>query len=327
MNGLSFKEFGEPTKVLTYGTLAKPVIKSDQLLVKVFAAPINPSDALQVSGVYPMRPHKVDSSYFPGNEGSGEIVEVGNDVSDFKVGDLVIIAAAAVGTWREFTVVNKSQVIKVHKELNLKSAAIFSVNPTTAFRMLRDFGEHKVIIQSAANSNVGTMVIQMAKLLNIKTINIIRDRPDVQLLKNRLTDLGADFVFTDKELATKEVAAEISALKPTLAFDAVSGEIAANIANTLERHSIFVSYGSMSLTPIPISATLLIFKNITFRGFWLATWYMEHSLEDKIEMFREIEEMTIQGKITFPKLREFHISDYKSAFGKGDKALFVMSKL
>ena len=324
MNALVFKDFGDASKVLSFQNLEKPTIKSNELLIKVFASPINPSDLLQINGIYPIRPCKENELYIPGNEGSGVVVDVGSDIKDLQKGDHIIIAGAAVGTWRTHLTVTRDQIIKANNDLDLRHAAILSINPTTAFRMLKDFGTHKAVIQSAANSNVGRMVIQMARLLGMKTINIVRDRKDIELLRNELTDLGADYVFTDKELATKDTFAKISELKPTLALDPVSGEVAGNMANTLDRNGILVSYGSMTQTPVPVSAAILIFKNISFKGFWIASWFMTHSNEEKTQMFNEIEQMVLSGKVAIPNLREYPISEYKTAFEKGDKAIFIL---
>lgn len=69
--------------------------------------------------------------------------------------------------------------------------------------MLKDFvklDNGDAIIQNAANSACGQNVIQLSKNWGYKSINIIRDRPEVEQLKEYLISLGADFVFTEEEL-------------------------------------------------------------------------------------------------------------------------------
>lgn len=78
-----------------------------------------------------------------------------------------------------------------------------SVNPCTAYRMLRDFITLKkgdVVIQNGANSAVGQCVIQMCQAEGIKSVNIVRNRPDISQLKQELQALGADYVLTEEEL-------------------------------------------------------------------------------------------------------------------------------
>lgn len=64
--------------------------------------------------------------------------------------------------------------------------SMLNVNPCTAYRMLKDFVQLKpgdVVIQNGGNSAVGQLVIQLCKVWGFKSVNIIRDRPDVQCLK------------------------------------------------------------------------------------------------------------------------------------------------
>lgn len=68
-------------------------------------------------------------------------------------------------------------------------ASMLNVNPCTAYRMLKDFvalKEGDTVIQNGANSAVGQFVIQLCRLWGIKSINIIRERPDAQNLKVKL---------------------------------------------------------------------------------------------------------------------------------------------
>lgn len=68
--------------------------------------------------------------------------------------------------------------------------------------MIKDFEnvEGGTIIQNGANSGVGQAVIQIAKHFNISTINVIRDRPNLEALKSHLLSLGATYVVTENEL-------------------------------------------------------------------------------------------------------------------------------
>lgn len=81
------------------------------------------------------------------------------------------------GTWREEAVAAESKLLKVPNDIHPAFAAVMAVNPCTAYRLLRDFVTLKpgdVIIQNGANSMVGIAVIQMAREMGVKTINVIR---------------------------------------------------------------------------------------------------------------------------------------------------------
>lgn len=76
-------------------------------------------------------------------------------------------------------------------------------NPTTAYRMLKDYvklSPGEAFIQNGGNSAVGQSAIQIASAWGLKSVNVVRDRPDLPALKDYLTNLGADYVLTEQEL-------------------------------------------------------------------------------------------------------------------------------
>jgi trans-2-enoyl-CoA reductase len=86
--------------------------------------------------VYPKKP---PLPAVGGNEGVGEVIAVGPNVSRFRVGDRVIPAFATWGTWRSHAIGSENQFLRVSSELSVESAASIAVNPCTAYRMLSDF--------------------------------------------------------------------------------------------------------------------------------------------------------------------------------------------
>lgn len=85
---------------------------------------------------------------------------------------MVIPATLAAGTWQTHFRAKPEDLLKVPHCLTVEQAAVFSVNPGTAYRMLSDFCELKpgdVVLQNGSNSAVGIYVIQIAKLLSLRT--------------------------------------------------------------------------------------------------------------------------------------------------------------
>lgn len=103
-----------------------------------------------------------------------------------------------------------------------------------------------MIIQNGANSAVGQYVIQLCASWDMKTVNIIRDRPNVNQLKQYLMDLGADYVLTEKELRTTDIFKSKEVDKPKLALNCVGGEIATEMLRHLDKGGYLVTYGGMS---------------------------------------------------------------------------------
>lgn len=87
-------------------------------------------------------------------------------------------------------------VMIVPKKLGLVEAATITVNPCTAYRMLRDFEDLKpgdTVIQNGANSACGQNIIQICRAWGLNSVNIVRDRPNIQELKDYLSNIGGEF--------------------------------------------------------------------------------------------------------------------------------------
>ncbi|RUS25289.1 hypothetical protein BC938DRAFT_472372 [Jimgerdemannia flammicorona] len=245
---LVYSQYGRPTEVLRLHSHPLPVLTPSTIHLRFLAAPINPADVNQIEGAYPIKPpFRMDqvNSEVPvavgGNEGVAEVIAVGDEVSDVKVGDWVVTARSGFGTWRTHAVATPAEVEVIPREgLSLVQAATITVNSCTAYRMLKDFvnlGEGDFVIQNAANSSVGQVVIEIAKVLGIKTINIVRNRPNIAELTARLTAIGATHVLTDDELGkvtTKEKIKEWTGGEPILlGLNCVGGRDATELARYL----------------------------------------------------------------------------------------------
>uniref|UniRef100_UPI00398EB6AA enoyl-[acyl-carrier-protein] reductase, mitochondrial isoform X4 n=1 Tax=Pristiophorus japonicus TaxID=55135 RepID=UPI00398EB6AA len=202
---LVYHKHGEALRVIQLENLELPQLGDSDIRAQMLAAPINPSDINMVQGTYPILP---DLPAVGGNEGVGQVLDVGSKVTDVKPGDWVIPSDAGLGTWRMEAVGNMNGFVKVPNNIPLLCAATLGVNPCTAYRMLCDFETLKPgdsVIQNAANSGVGQAAIQIAKAMGLLTINIIRDRPDLQQLTNSLKSMGADYVITEEALRKPEM--------------------------------------------------------------------------------------------------------------------------
>ena len=88
------------------------------------------------------------------------------------------------------------------KRVPVEIAAGLAINTITAHRMLSDFvelGPGNNVIQNGANSACGQNIIQLCKLWGLVSINIVRNRPNVNELKKHLENLGANYVYTEEE--------------------------------------------------------------------------------------------------------------------------------
>lgn len=137
---LIFKQYGNPTDVLelvdTTSDVIKPNLGDEEVLVEFKASPINPADLNTIQGVYAIKP-KLPA--IPGNEGCAEVLKVGNSVPDLQIGDKVFFKKSTTGTWRTHARYHYSNFMKFDKRLDVISASQTLVNPSTAYRMLKDY--------------------------------------------------------------------------------------------------------------------------------------------------------------------------------------------
>ncbi|XP_013829235.2 PREDICTED: trans-2-enoyl-CoA reductase, mitochondrial isoform X1 [Capra hircus] len=294
--------------------------------VKMLAAPINPSDINMIQGNYGLLPQLPAVG---GNEGVGQVVAVGSSVTGVKPGDWVIPANPGLGTWRTEAVFGEEELITVPSDIPLQCAATLGVNPCTAYRMLVDFERLQPgdsIIQNASNSGVGQAVIQIAAALGLRTINVLRDRPDLQKLTDRLKNLGADHVVTEEGLRKPEMKSFFKDVpQPRLALNCVGGKSSTELLRHLAPGGTMVTYGGMAKQPVIASASQLIFKDLKLRGFWLSQWKKDHSPDQFKELILTLCDLIRRGQLTAPACSEVPLQDYLCALEASTQP-FVSSK-
>ncbi|KAH9852121.1 NAD-P-binding protein [Lenzites betulinus] len=296
-----FTENGDPTKVLRVQSYEPaPPPPADSVHVRFRLSPINPSDINVVQGVYPAKPMQLELSganvLVGGNEGLAEIVDVGSSVTGLQKGDWVVPAIAQVGTWSSSRTLRAEDVIKLPaNELSEVNAATISVNPATAYNMLHQFVDLKEgdwVLQNGGNSAVGQAVIQIAARKGIKTINFVRNRPNLDQTMLQLAQLGATHVFsydalTDKSLA-KHVKQWTSNSPIRLMLNCVGGPDTTAMTRLLGDNAHLVSYGAMSKKPLALPTSLFIFKNLVAQGFWQSTWYKQHTRQEREDLMKTL---------------------------------------
>lgn len=297
---LAYHVHGPPTTTLRLDDCEVPLdLPPNGVLVRMLAAPINPSDINQVEGTYPIKP---PLPAVGGNEGVGEVALVGCDVTAFEPLDRVIPAVAGLGTWCSVLQAPADHLLKVPSDIPVELAGTMSVNPCTAYRMLRDFvplncGD--TIIQNASNSGVGQAAIQMAAAMGVNSICLLRDRDDFDATADWLSELGATLVLSEGEARTPAGRERMAALsKPKLALNCVGGKHAVTLLRNLEQGGTMVTYGGMSKQPVTVPTGLFIFNDVIARGFWMTRWNKEATREKREAMLEEVADMIRQGTLT-----------------------------
>jgi trans-2-enoyl-CoA reductase len=303
-----YKTHGNPPEVVGVETQPWPKTQSDEAIVKMLAAPINPADLNAIEGKYPARPQLPAT---PGFEGAGTVVDVGTEVKTITNGALVILPHN-IGTWREAVAVKATELVAIPPEIDPVVAAMLKINPLTAWRLLHDYVELKRgdwVIQNAANSAMGRAVIQIARELGFKSVNVVR-RPE---LIDELRREGGDVVVVDNKSLRDEVKVATNGAPIQLGLNAVGGESALHLTNCLAFGATLVSFGAMSMQPLKIPTGLLIFKDLRFRGMWINKWYDDATMPDRMAAFRPLFDMAKRGLLKAPVEKAYSIDEAKAA--------------
>ena len=245
---------------ISIATVAKPIPTDDEVLIRVEAAPINPSDlglllsfgadltSINVTGsgdetvtsmkIHPglmgaMKP-RLDESMQVGNEGSGVIVEAGVNAKDL-IGKTVGLAGGSM--YSQYRCVPATSCLVMNDGTSSSEAASSFVNPLTALAFIETMKmeNHTAIVHTAAASNLGQMLVKICKADSVPLVNIVRKQEQVDILKN----IGAEHICntSDPDFMETLVTALI-ATGATLGFDATgggnSGELPGQILAAME---------------------------------------------------------------------------------------------
>jgi NADPH:quinone reductase-like Zn-dependent oxidoreductase len=188
MKAIVFNKSGKPEEVLQVIEKEKPVPGDMEVLVKVLASPINPSDIFFIQGTYRFKPEFPDQT--AGFEGVGIVEASGRNV-DIPTGTLV--AFFYKRAWATYTVVPAEELAVLPGGMPVEKAAQFSLNPFTAWGLLDNAqpvaGEWMLL--TGANASVSQIVIQLARERGVQIIALVRDLAQAPGLRS----LGADEVF------------------------------------------------------------------------------------------------------------------------------------
>ncbi|KAJ2000026.1 mitochondrial 2-enoyl thioester reductase [Coemansia thaxteri] len=322
---------GEPSSVMRVVARELPQeLGASEVAIRMLAAPVNPSDLNQIEGTYPVRGRFADVRRLladgeggggcverlavGGNEGVGVVEAVGAAVRDVRAGEWVVPAQAGeFGTWCTHAVVGRAQVIRIADQwregVDAAVVAALKVNASTAYRLLRDFGDLQAgdwVIQNGANSGVGRAVIQLARARGVHTVNVVRDRgADAHAqLADELQRLGADVVVRDTELGSAEFRERMRALgSPRVALNCVGGRAALAMARHVAEGAWLVTYGAMARQPVVLPASLLLFRDVRACGFWMNRWYAQHAAAERDDMWRAILALARERRFEAPPMQ------------------------
>lgn len=285
---------GEDNKLtLSLQDIEMPQPGADEIVIRIEAAPLNPSDLAVMFSVADMTtatqsgteqnpvitadvPAKfmsavktrVGKAIPVGNEGSGTVVAAGSSpAAQALMGKTVAVIGG--GTYRQYICANVQSCLELKKGTTAIEGASSFVNPLTALAMVETMRAegHKAIIHAAAASNLGRMLNRICIADGIDLINIVRKAEQETLLR----DMGAKYVInSSSNTFIADLTAAIIETGATIAFDPIGGgQLTSNILNCMEvavardmkEHSVYGSdifkqvyiYGALDNGPITLN--------------------------------------------------------------------------
>jgi NADPH:quinone reductase-like Zn-dependent oxidoreductase len=251
----------------------------------MIASPINPSDLLVVRGQYGRLPPLPAT---PGFEGVG-VVEAGSGLLARRVmGRRVAVLNSGDGNWKEHVVIPARQAVPVPKELTDEQAATFFVNPASALVMTRHVlrvPSGAWLLQTAAGSTLGRMIVRLGQRYGFRTLNVVRRREQAEEL---LRLGGTAAIATNDESLTERVQALTGGEGVRFALDAVGGATGSEVARTLGRGGQMIVYGTLAGEPLSLDSRVLMVGKKRVEGFWLSEWVREQKPWTMLLLFRKI---------------------------------------
>jgi NADPH:quinone reductase len=259
-----------------------------EVLVRVAAAPVNPSDLKFILGQYGV---KKPLPVVAGFEGSGTVVAAGAGLmGKFLSGKRVACAAteSGGGTWAEYVVADARRCAPLKKSTSLEQGAMMIVNPWTAWALLdiARCGGHRAAVHTPAARAPGRMVAKLGLRQNLPLIHIVRRAAQAEMLRG----LGAPHVLDSTQPDfDKHLADLCGRLGATIAFDPVAGEMTGRVLAAMPPKSVAMVYGSLSGVPCTVDPAQLVYEEKRVEGFWTPKWVGKLSLLQKLRTAMKIQ--------------------------------------
>jgi NADPH:quinone reductase-like Zn-dependent oxidoreductase len=295
----------------------------------MIASPINPSDLLVVRGEYGRLPSLPAT---PGFEGVGVVEAAGKGLlGRLRAGKRVAVLNAQGGDWAERVVVSARQVVPISSAVPDDQAASFFVNPASALIMTEYVLKVPAgawLLQTAAGSALGRMVIRLGKHCRFRTMNVVRRRDQAE----ELLSAGSDAVICSADESLEERVKKITdGAGVAFAIDAVGGATAAAVVRCLAPGGRLLLYGTLSGEPLTIDPRTLMVADARVEGFWLSNWVGQQSTLTMLGLFRRINRLMAAEVLASETAASFPLEEVRAAVkqaeapGRNGKVLLRMA--
>lgn len=240
MKSMRIHKVGGP-EVMQWEDYVLPALQPHEVRLKHHAVGVNFIDVYFRTGLYPAP----SLPFTPGNEGAGEIIEVGSAVTEFKIGDRVAYVAP-LGAYAEQRNIDPKLLIKLPDNISYETGAAMMLKGLTAHYLLHKtykVKEGDIILVHAAAGGVGLLLCQWGRALGATVIGTVSSAEKAALA----IKAGAHHTinYVTENFATRVV--EITnGKKCDVVYDGVGKTTFAGSLDSLRPLGLFVSFGNAS---------------------------------------------------------------------------------
>lgn len=306
---IKFYEFGRPEEVLKVESKEIQLPTSGEVLVRMIARPINPSDLIPIRGSYA---HRIPLPCIPGYEGVGVVEEVGPGISQELLGKRVL-PLRGEGTWQDYVKTTADLAVPIPHSIADDIAAQLYINPITAWITATEVLALKpgdFLLVNACGSSIGRIFAQLSNILGFKLIAVTRNDAYTQ----ELLQLGASYVINTSISSLRETVMEITNGRgATAGIDSVGGAEGTELAYCLQPNGNYLAIGLLS--GIPVNWTEISKKaQVNLKLFHLRHWNSRIPIQTWQETFSRLITLIEEKKLMFRKPESyFSLMDIKEA--------------
>ncbi len=309
MRALLCNDYGPPES-LTFEDIDDPVAGANQVLVDIKAAAINFPDVLVIAGKYQV---KLPPPFIPGNEAAGVIASLGEGVSNFKVGDKVIITTPEGGAFAEKYAADVSTVGRMPNGLSFEQGAGFTVTYSTSYHALKQCAQlqaGETVLVLGAAGGVGITAVELAKAMGANVIAAASSDEKLAFAKAA----GADEVINYSRASLKDTVKEMTGgAGANVVYDPVGGELAQQAIRATARNGRYLVVGFASGDIPSFPANIALLKEASIIGVWWGPWAARNPRE-QLANVQQLSQLIADGSIEPRVDKSYAIDDFVAAF-------------
>ncbi|AFY57988.1 Zn-dependent oxidoreductase, NADPH:quinone reductase [Rivularia sp. PCC 7116] len=322
MKAIQVHEFGSPETVIKLEEIPNPQPNETQVKVKVRAAGLNPADVIAITGNFQITPVL---PLIPGFEAAGEIIELGRKVSEFQVGDKVLVAlpystpdGVRFGAMAEELVAPAANIVKMPDNLDFACAAKACVAYGTAYISLQHCGRLKsgeTLLINGGTGSVGSAGVEVGKRLGAKVIATAGGAEKCQ----KVTSRGADYAIDYKSEDIAQRVLELTDGKGAdVILDTVGGDAFDASLNCINFEGRILAVGAASGKIPTVNILDLLSRNCSVIGVDFAAYTLKDTATVK-QALTELMTWYSEGAIKPEKPNAVNLEQAAKALGKIEK--------